>query len=57
MTRKDYRLLAAVVAEASETYGPSKEIGFIRTLLADRLKEDNAWFDRAKFIQACGGRK
>jgi hypothetical protein len=57
VTRKDYRMIAEVIGEATAAYGPTKELGLIRTLLADKLKADNPWFDRARFIRACDGGK
>ena len=60
MTRKDYKLIAAVL-DGSLIVWPSAMAAACREqrdayacALADRLAADNTRFDRARFLAACG---
>jgi hypothetical protein len=57
MTRKDYVIIAAALAQSSTAYG-DHEIGYAawcaaRDAVADALKQDNPRFDRDRFLAAC----
>lgn len=63
MTRKDYVLIAAAIADSRETAkrcngGFSKKDASMLQLtaakIADALASDNPQFDRARFLTACG---
>lgn len=59
MTKKDYILLAATIAPFVKGEAPDaglNEPGFVDLAhaLADRLAMDNAAFNRATFLRACG---
>jgi uncharacterized membrane protein YjgN (DUF898 family) len=53
MTRKDYNLIAEVIANSQGL----TRVGIINTVaerMADALQADNPRFDRARFLTACG---
>lgn len=57
MTRKDYVLLAEALAEArTENCGGAADRQHARdcAAVADALARENARFDRARFLKACG---
>jgi len=59
MTRRDYVLLASIMAEAShETENPLVDAETMRvhiaTALAKELARQNGNFDRGRFLEACG---
>jgi hypothetical protein len=54
MTRKDYQLIATVLANYSAEGGVVIERDEIAKLLADALGADNPRFDRDKFLVASG---
>lgn len=58
MTRKDYVLIAAAIAESvvvyRDNYFAAEAIGANARFLANRLATDNPRFDRNKFLKACG---
>jgi hypothetical protein len=56
MTRKDYRLIAGVIASRA-LYLDGKDEHMARLLvsdIADALASDNRAFDRDRFLSACG---
>lgn len=55
MTRKDYVMIAEVFAQFGQMIELEETIGAdIARNLADALQADNARFDRARFLTACG---
>jgi hypothetical protein len=62
MTKKDYILIAALLAEVRSRYAPlpnksvsaAKVLADVTTGIADILARDNPRFDRARFFEACG---
>lgn len=52
MTRKDYKLIAEVIAVS--WFGSAELKADLVNNLADKLEQDNPRFDRAKFLTACG---
>lgn len=55
MTRKDYVMLAEALASARDGYSqPNAQHTRDCEAIADRLAADNARFDRARFLKACG---
>lgn len=54
MTKKDYELIAEVIAKQNKRY-PYYNALMIETVneLSDALKEENDRFDKARFIEAC----
>jgi hypothetical protein len=62
MTKKDYVLIAALLAEIRSRYGPlpNKSVSAARVLadvttgIADILARDNPRFNRTRFFEACG---
>lgn len=54
MTRKDYQLIASVLANYSAEGGVTIERDEVAQLLADALGADNPRFDRQKFLIASG---
>lgn len=53
MTRKDYRLIAATIAECNRIYhAPCPRD--VAENLAYYLKKDSSSFDKERFIEACG---
>ena len=55
MTRKDYVMIAEVFANFANVCDLEETIGAdIARNLADALQADNARFDRARFLTACG---
>ena len=55
MTRKDYVIIAEVFANFANVCNLEETIGAdIARNLADALQADNARFDRARFLDACG---
>ena len=58
MTRKDYEVLAAALADARPTANENKAWHSQHCIdalaVADALARDNARFDRARFLKACG---
>jgi hypothetical protein len=61
MTRKDYILIAAALSAAlvkcaDNLEGNREAVGVYRCALslAEALERDNARFDRARFLKACG---
>lgn len=54
MTRKDYQLIASVLANYSAEGGVTIERDEVAQLLADALGADNPRFDRNKFLIASG---
>lgn len=54
MTRKDYVLIAAAIAEvASYSRGHAFFARSVAENLADSFQADNPSFDRERFLQAC----
>lgn len=53
MTRKDYNLIAAAIARASQAPGYAERNKFVAMELADSLAADNPRFDRERFLKAC----
>lgn len=54
MTRKDYILIAKVLANYSAEGGVTIERDEIARALADAFSAENPRFDRAKFLSASG---
>lgn len=61
MTRKDYILIAAGLKEARSSYAAMPNVAVYHngidnaaTRICDALARDNARFDRARFLAACG---
>ena len=57
MTKKDYILLADVIAKAKISEGVETTETALRLLtldLVERLQRDNPKFNRDKFLAACG---
>ena len=54
MTRKDYQLIAQVIAGTRERYPDNMAIAHIVGVLGSRLKGENPRFDFQKFMKACG---
>jgi hypothetical protein len=57
MTRKDYQLIADAINLSKWSSGNDihlETIGIVAQDLATKLEQDNPWFDRAKFLTACG---
>jgi hypothetical protein len=58
MTRKDYELIADTIRETLEWYEESPDRKFpiakVAITFAFALQNENARFDRAKFLKACG---
>ena len=55
MTRKDYVMIAEVFAQFGNISTLEETIGAdLARNLADALQADNARFDRARFLTACG---
>lgn len=54
MTRKDYVLLASVIADVrSDPSCDARRRKLIARDIASALEADNPLFDRAKFLEAC----
>jgi hypothetical protein len=56
MTRKDYKLIAEVIAVSwfgSAELGAKLKADLVSNL-ADKLQQDNPRFDRERFLTACG---
>jgi hypothetical protein len=52
MTRKDYKLIAEVIAvNMFDSY--EGKVDLVDNL-ANKLEQDNPRFDRARFLEACG---
>jgi hypothetical protein len=58
MTRKDYVLIADTLANLMKDFNncgdDSVSLSLVAEELADALQTDNARFDRARFLTACG---
>lgn len=54
MSRKHFRELAAIFAEANSQASPIVDLRWIASEVANVCKRDNGNFDRAKFLTACG---
>ena len=54
MTRKDYQLIASVLANFATEGTPTDDRDAIAYGLADALAQDNPRFDREKFLIAAG---
>lgn len=56
MTRKDYVLIAKVIADIVSDFGQEEPVqpSLIAEELADALAGDNPNFDRERFLTACG---
>lgn len=54
-TRKDYRAIAAIIARQRNSEDDQDLYRLCREL-ADYFADDNAAFDRAKFLDACDER-
>ena len=54
MTRKDYQLIAEVVANTRTKYPDNEGLCVLVGVLGSRLKGDNSRFDFQKFMKACG---
>lgn len=60
MTRKDYALIASVIATEIAVCGDGDDGNGARAIcslaqeMADALRATNPQFDRARFLQACG---
>jgi len=56
MTRKDYVAIAAAIKNAPWSDGMTEEFieSAIANAIADVFEQDNARFDRARFLKACG---
>jgi hypothetical protein len=52
MTRKDYKLIAEVIAVS--WFGSAELKADLVNNLADKLAEDNPRFDATRFLTACG---
>lgn len=52
MTRKDYKLIAEVIAVS--WFGSADLKLDLVNNLADKLEQDNPRFNRARFLTACG---
>lgn len=52
MTRKDYELIAGVIATA--WHGSADTRADLSNRFADELESTNPRFDRDKFLEACG---
>lgn len=52
MTRKDYKLIAEVIAVS--WFGNAELKADLANNLADKLEQDNPRFDRSRFLIACG---
>jgi len=53
MTRKDYVMIAQTISNMDECID-SYSLRVLAEAFAIELKEDNARFDRARFLTACG---
>ena len=54
MTRKDYELIAQVIAGTRERYPDNMATAHIVGVLGSRLKGENPRFDFPEFMKACG---
>jgi hypothetical protein len=54
MTRKDYVMIADAIKAQYKPHNDPDTIQEIALGLADLLEGDNARFDRARFLSACG---
>jgi hypothetical protein len=54
MTRKDYVLIADAIKAQHKPHNDPETIQEIALSIADLLEGDNARFDRARFLTACG---
>jgi hypothetical protein len=58
MTRKDYQLIAGIIAENQKQFAEGEEGNSLLFILshqfASELQADNPRFDRARFLKACG---
>lgn len=58
MTRKDYELIAQVIAELNSDFNNGNDdtvsLSLVATELADALAQDNPRFDRERFLIASG---
>jgi hypothetical protein len=58
MTRKDYVAIAAAIRRIMDSNGRNDvEKGAVSDAahyIADAMRDDNARFDRARFLEACG---
>ena len=54
MTRKHFRLFADMVKTEKENGADPATLSNIAEKLADIFTEENARFDRSKFLEACG---
>jgi len=59
MTKKDYELIASVLNNAmiNASNGTEDDIEFVTGIcndMADELEPTNKYFDRNRFLQACG---
>jgi hypothetical protein len=52
MTRKDYKLIAEVIAVS--WFGSAELRADLVNNLADKLEQDNPRFNRSRFLTACG---
>lgn len=55
MTSKDYVVIAAVIANTPRVEQTSRDV--LAASFAKAFALDNPYFDRAKFIQACGAKE
>ena len=53
MTRKDYVMIAKTISNMDECID-SQSLRILAEAFAIELKEDNARFDRRRFLTACG---
>jgi hypothetical protein len=51
MTQKDFKLIAEVIREQVDD---PRQAWRLANVFADRLKQQNARFDKGKFFHACG---
>lgn len=54
MSKKHFIEIAAIIKSAREQHGESAAIRDIESELASFFKRQNANFDRARFLDACG---
>lgn len=54
LTKKYYVMIANAIKRASDAPGYAERNAFVAHELADEFARDNARFDRARFLKACG---
>lgn len=54
MSRKDYELIAGTIRQVIAVQQPQPALTALAFSLSEALKQDNAAFDPARFLKACG---